>query len=86
MYIVQPFYPFWQYALGLKFSVNLFLLMNAIIHDPSLTPRTTFIISFIEEAIKCGAQYARFILQFMPPTMVGFYASDVGQFTYYYSQ
>ncbi|XP_025096611.1 mediator of RNA polymerase II transcription subunit 24-like isoform X2 [Pomacea canaliculata] len=53
-----------------KALINLFLLMNAIIHDPSLTPRTTFIISFIEEAIKCGAQYARFILQFMPPTML----------------
>jgi hypothetical protein len=44
--------------------------MNSVVQDPALTPRTTFIISFIQEAIKCGGQYTRFILQFMPPKMV----------------
>ncbi|KAL8611936.1 hypothetical protein ACOMHN_034065 [Nucella lapillus] len=53
-----------------KALINLFCLMNSIIQDPALTPRTTFIIDFIEEAIKCGGQYSRFILQFMPPKML----------------
>lgn len=53
-----------------KALINLFCLMNAIVQDPSVTPRTTFIISFIEEALKCGGQYTRFILQFMPPKML----------------
>ncbi|KAK7489537.1 hypothetical protein BaRGS_00019171 [Batillaria attramentaria] len=53
-----------------KALINLFCLMNAIVHDPSMTPRTTFIVSFIEEALKCGGQYTRFILQFMPPKML----------------
>ncbi|XP_067650609.1 mediator of RNA polymerase II transcription subunit 24-like isoform X2 [Haliotis asinina] len=53
-----------------KALVNLFQLMNAIIHDGSFTPRTGFIVSFIEEAIKCGPQYSQSALQFMPPKML----------------
>ncbi|KAK7109542.1 mediator of RNA polymerase II transcription subunit 24-like [Littorina saxatilis] len=53
-----------------KALINMFCLMNAIIQDPALTPRTTFIVDFIEEAIKCGGQYSHFILQFMPPKML----------------
>ncbi|XP_041367301.1 mediator of RNA polymerase II transcription subunit 24-like isoform X2 [Gigantopelta aegis] len=53
-----------------KALANLFHLMNAIIHHRSLTPRTGFVISFVEEAVKCGVQYSRHILQFMPHDML----------------
>lgn len=53
-----------------KALINLFCLMNSIVQDPALTPRTTFIISFIQEAIKCGGQYTHFILQFLPTKML----------------
>jgi len=43
--------------------------MNSIVYDGEITPKTSFIISFIDETIK-GGQYARYILQFMPPNMV----------------
>ena len=48
----------------------MFRLMNAISQERSVGPQISFIVSFIEEAIKCGPQYSRGILQFMPPQMV----------------
>ncbi|ESO96217.1 hypothetical protein LOTGIDRAFT_239364 [Lottia gigantea] len=53
-----------------KALVNLFRLMNASIHDQRVTTRTSFIRSFIEETLRCGPQYYRFILQFMPANML----------------
>ncbi|XP_050418518.1 mediator of RNA polymerase II transcription subunit 24 isoform X3 [Patella vulgata] len=53
-----------------KAIVNLFCLLNAIVHDKRVTARTGFIRSFIDEALKCGPQYYRFILQFMPSNML----------------
>ncbi|XP_012943640.1 mediator of RNA polymerase II transcription subunit 24 isoform X2 [Aplysia californica] len=53
-----------------KALVNLFMMMNTILLNHSLTPRTWFIVSFIQEAIKCGGQHTRFILQFMPQNML----------------
>ncbi|BFZ18949.1 hypothetical protein BsWGS_21988 [Bradybaena similaris] len=53
-----------------KALANLFLMMNAILMTPTLSPRTWFIVSFIQEAIKCGGQHTRFILQFMPQNML----------------
>lgn len=52
-----------------KALMNLFRLMNAIVQDGNITPKTSFVISFIDEAIRCG-QYSRYILQFMPPNML----------------
>ncbi|XP_060574517.1 mediator of RNA polymerase II transcription subunit 24-like [Ruditapes philippinarum] len=52
-----------------KALLNLFRLMNAIVHDGNVSPKTSFVISFIDEAIRCG-QYSRYILQFMPPNML----------------
>ncbi|VDI02263.1 mediator of RNA polymerase II transcription subunit 24 [Mytilus galloprovincialis] len=56
-------------AEGFNF-VNMFRLMNAISQERSVGPQISFIVSFIEEAIKCGPQYSRGILQFMPPQML----------------
>ncbi|XP_071158249.1 mediator of RNA polymerase II transcription subunit 24-like isoform X1 [Mytilus edulis] len=53
-----------------KALVNMFRLMNAISQERSVGPQISFIVSFIEEAIKCGPQYSRGILQFMPPQML----------------
>ncbi|KAL4223940.1 Mediator of RNA polymerase II transcription subunit 24 [Mactra antiquata] len=53
-----------------KALINLYRLMNGIVHDGYVSPKTSFIISFIDEATKCG-QHARFILQFMPTNMLG---------------
>ncbi|KAJ8313961.1 hypothetical protein KUTeg_008522 [Tegillarca granosa] len=53
-----------------KALANLFRLMNAIVHDCDVSPRTSFIVAFIEEAVKCGSQYSRYIFQFMPPNML----------------
>jgi len=53
-----------------KALAQLFLLMTSILHRPTLTPRTWFIVSFMLEAIKCGGQHTRFILQFMPHNML----------------
>ena len=44
--------------------------MNAIVHDKDVSPRTSFIVSFIDEAVHCGPQQSKYILQFMPPNMV----------------
>ena len=48
--------------------------MNAIVHDGNVSPKTSFVISFIDEAIRCG-QHSRYILQFMPPNMVRYHLS-----------
>lgn len=53
-----------------KALVNLYHLMNSTLINHALTPRTWFIVSFIQEAIKCGGQHTKFILQFMPPNML----------------
>ncbi|XP_059146180.1 mediator of RNA polymerase II transcription subunit 24-like isoform X2 [Physella acuta] len=53
-----------------KALVNLFLMMNTILMNRTLTPRTWFIVSFIQEAIKCGGAHTRFIFQFMPQNML----------------
>lgn len=53
-----------------KALVNLFLMMNTILMNRTLTPRTWFIVSFIQEAIKCGGTHSRFIFQFMPQNML----------------
>ncbi|KAK3092255.1 hypothetical protein FSP39_000388 [Pinctada imbricata] len=53
-----------------KALANLMRLMNAVCQEQKLCPRISFIISFINEALKCGSQYSRYILQFMPPQMV----------------
>ncbi|KAH9525550.1 Mediator of RNA polymerase II transcription subunit 24 [Bulinus truncatus] len=53
-----------------KALVNLFLLMNAILMNKTLSPRTWFIVSFIQEAIKCGGTHSTFIFQFMPQNML----------------
>uniref|UniRef100_A0A0B6ZVD9 Mediator of RNA polymerase II transcription subunit 24 n=1 Tax=Arion vulgaris TaxID=1028688 RepID=A0A0B6ZVD9_9EUPU len=45
-------------------------MMNGILMTPTLSPRTWLIVSFIQEAIKCGGQHTRFILQFMPQSML----------------
>lgn len=46
-------------------------LMNALSQDSQVSPRMSFIINFVREAINCGSQNAKFTLQFMPPQMVG---------------
>jgi hypothetical protein len=48
----------------------MFRLMNAITMDRTVGPQISFIVAFIEETIKCGQQYSKNILQFMPPQMV----------------
>ncbi|KAL5007754.1 hypothetical protein ScPMuIL_016560 [Solemya velum] len=53
-----------------KALVNLFRILNTIVHGDNLSPRTSFIISFINEALKLGGQDTNFILQFMPPNML----------------
>ncbi|GFO38061.1 hypothetical protein PoB_006456600 [Plakobranchus ocellatus] len=53
-----------------KALANLFTMMSTILTANKLTPRTWFIFSFLKEAIKCGGQHTRFILQFMPHNMV----------------
>ncbi|XP_061198259.1 mediator of RNA polymerase II transcription subunit 24-like isoform X2 [Saccostrea echinata] len=53
-----------------KSLANLMRLMNALSQDSLVSPRLSFIISFVREAINCGSQNAKFILQFMPPQMV----------------
>ncbi|WAQ95065.1 MED24-like protein [Mya arenaria] len=52
-----------------KALINLFRLMNAIVHDGEISPKTSFVIGFIDEAVKCGP-HARYILQFMPSNML----------------
>lgn len=54
-----------------KALVNMFRLMNAITMDRTVGPQISFIVAFIEETIKCGQQYSKNILQFMPPQMLG---------------
>lgn len=53
------------------FAANLMRLMNALSQDSQVSPRMSFIINFVREAINCGSQNAKFTLQFMPPQMVG---------------
>ncbi|XP_022343431.2 mediator of RNA polymerase II transcription subunit 24-like isoform X1 [Crassostrea virginica] len=53
-----------------KALANLMRLMNALSQDSQVSPRMSFIISFVQEAINCGSHNAKFILQFMPPQMV----------------
>lgn len=53
-----------------KSLANLMRLMNALSQDSQVSPRMSFIISFVREAINCGSQNAKFTLQFMPPQMV----------------
>ncbi|XP_021357333.1 mediator of RNA polymerase II transcription subunit 24-like isoform X3 [Mizuhopecten yessoensis] len=53
-----------------KALANLLRLMNAIAHSTTISPRTSFIVAFIEESIKCGGQYSQFIHQFIPPQML----------------
>lgn len=54
-----------------KALVNMFRLMNAITMERIVSPQLSFIVAFIEETIKCGPQYSKNILQFMPPQMLG---------------
>lgn len=53
-----------------KSLANLMRLMNALSQDSQVSPRMSFIINFVREAINCGSQNAKFTLQFMPPQMV----------------
>ncbi|XP_064648525.1 mediator of RNA polymerase II transcription subunit 24-like [Lineus longissimus] len=53
-----------------KAMVKLFGLFSSIVGDSLVSPRTGFVVSFVKEAIKCGGNYTRFILQFMPANMV----------------
>ncbi|KAL3832581.1 hypothetical protein ACJMK2_024214 [Sinanodonta woodiana] len=53
-----------------KAIVSLFRLMMAIVKDGKTSPKNNFIISVVKESIKCGPKHSRFILQFMPPTML----------------
>ena len=55
--------------------------MNALSQDSQVSPRMSFIISFVQEAINCGSHNAKFILQFMPPQMV---CIIVSMFSYAY--
>ncbi|XP_052248768.1 mediator of RNA polymerase II transcription subunit 24-like isoform X4 [Dreissena polymorpha] len=52
-----------------KALLNLFRLMNAVVHDGEVSQKTSFIVSLVDEAVNCG-QHARYILQFMPPNML----------------
>ncbi|KAK6967557.1 mediator of RNA polymerase II transcription subunit 24-like isoform X2 [Biomphalaria glabrata] len=53
-----------------KALVNLFQLMNTILMNKTLSSRTWFIVSIIQEAIKCGGTHSSFIFQFMPQNML----------------
>ncbi|XP_048736976.1 mediator of RNA polymerase II transcription subunit 24-like isoform X2 [Ostrea edulis] len=53
-----------------KSLANLMRLMNTLSQDSQVSPRLSFIISFVREAIHSGSQNAKFVLQFMPPQMV----------------
>ncbi|XP_064613745.1 mediator of RNA polymerase II transcription subunit 24-like isoform X2 [Liolophura sinensis] len=53
-----------------KALVNLFRMLNAVSKDSQVGPRTSFTVAFIDEAIRCGPKFARYILQFMPPQMM----------------
>lgn len=50
--------------------LNLMRMMNSLLHSSTISPRTGFVASFIQEAVLCGRQHSRLILQFMPPGMV----------------
>lgn len=66
-------YPSRQVIFNLMFcffAANLMRLMNALSQDSQVSPRMSFIINFVREAINCGSQNAKFTLQFMPPQMV----------------
>ena len=43
--------------------------MSCVIVSVIISPKTSFVIGFIDEAVKCGP-HARYILQFMPSNMV----------------
>ena len=51
-------------------SVNLLRLMNAIVIEGNVSPRISFIVSLLDEAVKCGQKHSRYILQMIPPNMV----------------
>ncbi|KAK2159520.1 hypothetical protein LSH36_151g01018 [Paralvinella palmiformis] len=53
-----------------KALVNLFRLFNTILNQKTLSPRTEFVSSFVGETLKCETTVVRFILQFMPTSMI----------------
>ncbi|CAI9716342.1 Hypothetical predicted protein [Octopus vulgaris] len=53
-----------------KAVLNLMRMMNSLLHSSIISPRTGFVAALIEEAVRCGRQYSRLILQFMPQGMV----------------
>ncbi|CAH1788223.1 unnamed protein product [Owenia fusiformis] len=54
-----------------KAIANLFNLLNHILNQPNLRVGSQFAITFIEEALKVGQPHSKYILQFMPLSMVG---------------
>ncbi|XP_013388960.1 mediator of RNA polymerase II transcription subunit 24-like isoform X2 [Lingula anatina] len=53
-----------------KALAALFQLFTDIVTDSCISPKTGFVLSFLEETIHVGGDFSRFILQFMPKTMV----------------
>ncbi|GAB1599287.1 mediator of RNA polymerase II transcription subunit 24-like isoform X5 [Argonauta hians] len=53
-----------------KAVLNIMRMMNSLLHSSISSPRTGFVAALIEEAVRCGRQYSRLILQFMPQGMV----------------
>ena len=46
--------------------------MYAIVIEGNISPRISFIVSLLDEAVKCGPKHSKYILQLIPPDMVSF--------------
>ena len=44
--------------------------MNAIVVEGNISPRISFIVSLLDEAVKCGPKHSKYILQMLPHNMV----------------
>ena len=51
--------------------------MNAIVVEGNISPRISFIVSLLDEAVKCGPKHSKYILQMLPHNMV-WYFTDRG--------
>ena len=57
--------------------------MNAIVIEGNISPRISFIVSLLDEAVKCGPKHSKYILQLIPPNMVSFLDVSIDDLKFY---